>query len=86
MPSPTYALTSPSSQSLGAVDAWNSCSGRTNGAIASSGSTPSSASRSWSRTKWRYSAVAIPATARLSATVGAMDASAASRSNAMISP
>ena len=47
-PSPTYALTRPSSQSRGAVWAWNSSKGGSNGCIAVTGSPPSAAIRSWS--------------------------------------
>ena len=82
MPSPTYALTRLSSQSPGAVFAWNSASGSWNGSIATAGSTPSSASRSARRVKCRISAVAMSARAASSVIVGASEASAASRSKA----
>ena len=59
MPSPTYALTRPSSQSPGAVRSWKASSAGMNGSIAASGEAPSSASRARSSAKWLYSATAI---------------------------
>jgi hypothetical protein len=86
MPSPTYALTRPSSQSRGAVRSWKASSAGMNGSIASSGPVPSSSSRVRISEKWLYSATAIAANAALSAMEGAKDASSASRSNAVSSP
>jgi hypothetical protein len=86
MESPTYALTSPSSQSEGAVCLWNPSYAATNGSIARVGSSPISASRSRSLSKWWNSADAIFASSALSPSVGASLASSASRSNAASSP
>ena len=82
MPSPTYALTRPSSQSDGAVRAWNASSAAVNGSIAWSGCAPSAAMCSQSSWKWPNSATAISPSAALSASDGASAASSDSRKNA----
>ena len=86
MPSPTYALTSPSSQPLGVVRSWKASSGATNGSIAASGSTSWARMCSTSTEYCTYSVLARPAIAAFRCSVGARSASSASRMNAVSSP
>src|SRR4051794_31700927 len=76
----------PSYQSAGCVESWKLSSGSTNGAIASTGSTPRSRRCVLSFWKCANSALAIVPSATLSGTVGASWASVASRSKAVSSP
>src|SRR3954449_10359860 len=55
MPSPTYALTSPSSQDDGRARSWKSSTAATNGCIAAPTSAPSRRRRSPSTRQWWHS-------------------------------